>query len=141
MDIIKLLGDERLLHKYGALGVSKIQKRIRKGLQPDYSKAYLAARRKLGIVGADKVVLERTGESMRAMTHTVFADRQQVDLMFMTADAERIMGYHDRDGAGRNKVKRPFFFLTDEEKSELSSIIIDDISELLITTELEIFNE
>lgn len=139
MDIVKILGNERLLNKYGALAVGMIQKRVRKGLQPDYSEGYLEARRQLGIINAERVVLEKTGESMRAMTHVVFQDRGQVELMFMDPDAERIMKYHDQDGAGINKVKRPFFFLTEKEKSELTSIVKDDINQLLLTTNLEIF--
>ncbi len=139
MDIVNLLGNERLLNKYGALAVSMIQKRVRKGLSPDYSEGYLEARRQLGIINAERVVLEKTGASMRAMTHVVFQDRGQVELMFMDPDAERLMKYHDQSGAGINRVKRPFFFLTDEEKSKLTAIVKDDISKLLLTTNLEIF--
>ncbi len=68
----------------------------------------------------DRVTLNWTGQMLSALKSRVGATGQSptVEIYFTNSEADRIAGFH-HEGAGRNKIKRMFMGLTQQEQEPL----------------------
>jgi len=85
-----------------------------------YSDAYKKRRLKAG-KPVDRVYLEYTGQMLAAMTHKAFTTHAQ--LYFATPRSETLAKYHSRDGAGKSRVIRSFFGITESEELKINKYV------------------
>ncbi|MEO1479704.1 MAG: hypothetical protein AAFV01_14115 [Bacteroidota bacterium] len=143
------LYNERLLNQLGLGAVRLIRERTRRGQGLDgafqaYSKGYARLKDQADGTSSDTVTLEY-GVKLRAGTVVVNrydsmlskleskadTQRDQVYVRFSQPRAEQIARYHQIDGAGKSKVKRRFFGLTELDAQKLGRLVEDDVKKLL----------
>lgn len=151
----KGLYNERLLNQLGLGAVRLIRERTRKGQGLDgafkaYSKGYARLKDLGDGTSSDPVTLEygvrlregsvvvnRYDSMLSKLESKADPGRDQVYVRFSQPRAEQIARYHHVDGAGKNKIKRRFFGLTEDDAQKLGRLVEDDVKKLL--TEIDRF--
>lgn len=143
------LYSQKLMNRAGLAGVRRIQSRTRRGVDFEgrpfvsaptaeagspYSPGHRSRREAKGLP-VDKVNLQMTlyGGSMQTFTHTVAADFSSVALGFESARAERIMRFHNVDGAGRSRVIRQNIRLSGKDITDIEALVEDHVRDLITT--------
>ena len=127
-----------LLNRLGLAAIRFIKSRTRRGIDVDgvpfraYSERWAKIRKAEGLP-TSYVNLEFDDYSgmLQRMDHVVANDLQSVTVLFTDDEKDKIAGYHSYTGAGRGRVKRPFFFLSRDENDQLRGIVQAEINLLL----------
>lgn len=91
-----------------------------------YNAAYALKALKTSV---NDVNLTVTGNMLNAMTQKA-TDNQAV-ISFTNDEAEELASYHDKFGAGKNKVIRKFFGMSEEDKEDLFNAYLDETGKRL----------
>jgi hypothetical protein len=85
--------------------------------------------RELGGRETDRVTLNWTGQMLSALKSRVGANNNSptVEMYFTNSEADRIAGFHEQ-GAGRNRIKRIFMGLSQQEQAPLESWLGEEIA-------------
>ncbi len=78
----------------------------------------------------DRVTLNWTGHMMRSLKAKADPAAPSVTIYFTDAEAEGIASYHHQ-GAGRNKIKRIFMGLSDQEKTDIEKWLGEEVTRKL----------
>lgn len=108
-----------------------IRSRTRKGKDVEgrafrqYNKQYLKKRQADGILNASLVNLEysRVAGMLKSIDHMVSNDLSSVRIFFNNDRARTLAEYHNESGAGRSRIIRKFFGLTDNAARRIFSEI------------------
>lgn len=82
-----------------------------------------------------KKQLSATGEMLDSL-HATEARQRSVKIKFRGQRNSDLARYHDKDGAGRDRIKSPFFNLTKGEKSKVQRQIRQRLKEIFKKTKL-----
>ncbi len=140
-ELLAFADDLRSRELLGTLGLSverRIRKRTRKGVDyqgrefKEYSEAHAARRKRKGLP-TDAVNLQFTlyGGSMDHLDHVVARDLSSVEVLFTSERAERIMRYHNVEGAGKSKVIRQNMGLSEQDEQDLRRLTGDFVDRLI----------
>ena len=133
------LQNQQLLNRLGLAQIRNIQKRTRIGKDltgkafKAYTDDYRARKEAIQGIPANVVnlKLDETDGMLASLDHKVSNDLKSVELLFTNDRASRIAGYHNETGAGKSRVKRPFFGVNDEERAGIAELIGQEMELIL----------
>ena len=115
---------QKTLKRVSNMAVFMITKRTQRGKLPDggnmrpYAKATVKGRKKRGRQ-TGFVDLTDTGKMFRSLDFRTTGFKST--LFFDNKEREKIASFHDTFGAGRRKIKRPFFAIGRSEESKIKA--------------------
>ncbi|MDD5061471.1 MAG: hypothetical protein PHN44_04210 [Candidatus Marinimicrobia bacterium] len=78
----------------------------------------------------EHVYMSWTGRMLRNL-NIIRSEKTIAEIGFNDAETERIAGYHNKSGAGKNKVLHPFLGFTAEDETQLVGMAEQEINNLL----------
>lgn len=137
-DLGKRLVDQKLLNKIGLAGIRRIKDRTRRGVDylglsfKAYSEGHAKKRRKLGLpTGHVDLVFSLYDGMMQQLDHMVFRDLSGLSILIDDNEKQQLAVWHNIEGAGRSRVKREFFNLSDADVDEIDTLVGVHIDGLL----------
>lgn len=139
------LQNQRLLSRIGLAAERLIKDRTRRGVDFEervferaptaeagspYSPGHAQKRADQGLpTGLINLQFTLYGGSMEAFDHVVARDLQSVALRFTSARAERIMRFHNIEGAGKSKVIRKNIGLSRRDLDRIKDLVEDHVGD------------
>jgi hypothetical protein len=125
--IADLFENRKALNRLGLMAERMIQSRTRKGIDVhgrrfrNYSDQHAEKREAEGLE-TNTVNLEfSVYDGMLKQIGYLFRDEATVELYFLNERSERLATYHNVDGAGKGKIIREFWNLSEEELQTLAN--------------------
>lgn len=142
--LIEGLHAQRQLNRLGLAVQRIIRRRTRRGIGvdgerfQDYSDGHTRKREAKGLP-TDTVDLTFSlyDGMMQAIDHVIANDYASVALLIDDRRKHQIARYHNIEGAGKSKVIRRFWGLSDEEEGEVFNLFKEDVSVMLEELNLE----
>lgn len=138
-EVIDALQSRTLLNKLGLAQIRKIKSRTRAGLDLEgkpfkaYNEKYAERKEKLTGIPTDVVnlVYNDIDGMMASIDHVVASDLKSVALTFTKKDRARIAQYHNELGAGKSRVIRQFWGVSEQDSKDIAGIVQSDLDLLL----------
>lgn len=137
-NILSLIYSEDVMEKVGNTYRTKVKDRTEMGLDiherkfKPYSKAYARKRLKLGEpVDIVNLRIDHFNGMLLKIDHLVFNDLKGVQAYINDSDKAKIGRYHAVTGAGKSRVIREWWGLSDKQAEETAEIIGVKINEIL----------
>lgn len=132
------LEDQQRLSRIGLGGIRNIKERTRRGVDVDgrpfepYSEGHARKRRAKGLP-TSRVDLKFSlyDGMMDQIDHVIARDLRSVAIVIEDDEKEQLAVYHNIEGAGRSRVIREFFGLSDDEIDAIEELVGDDIDDQL----------
>lgn len=128
------------LNKLGLGIIRKIKDRTRQGVflegatpgHESYSEGHRKKREKAGLpTGFVSLEFDDIDGMLQKVDHVVFADLGKVEIDITDPEKKKIAGYHHESGAGRSRVKRPFFDVSEDEAEDLRELVAEDLAGII----------
>lgn len=121
-----------------SLAVNRIiQERTRKGIGvggeafKPYSEQYAKKRGRAGLpINPPDLKFDEKSGMMKRIDHEIFNDYKAVEIFINSPEKEQLAIYHNIMGAGKSKVIRRFWGLSEEEKEKIYELIDETLPAL-----------
>lgn len=129
--ILDAFENQTLLNKLGLAQIRNIKDRTRRGLDlfgrpfRPYTEEWKKRKESVFRVPSHPVnlILDDVTGMLTQIDHVVAADLRSVELMFRTPEKRRIASYHDQLGAGKSRVIRRFWGVSESDEKALGELV------------------
>ena len=137
-EIVGALESQKLLNYLGLKQIHNIQGRTRKGIDlfgnpfQQYSDEYAEWKEKRGLpANVVNLTLHDIDGMMHQIDHVLSPDLKSVEIQILDPSKRKLASYHDQTGAGKSRVIRRFWGVSEEDQKGLGEIVEHDLELLL----------